>query len=154
MTAKPEDFLLQACKQQLDVGLRAMEALVEGTTRLRQMQLEAATAVHADLDAMRKSIAATSDLARLAELQMQWMRANAERWADYWRKVHEVATQTQAQLAGCFHARPPAAAPIDPSKQALFTLMDSAYKQWLDATQQFYKLPTVPGARPQHRAAA
>src|SRR5688500_14481883 len=98
MTAKPEEFLVQAWKQQLDVGLRAMEALLEGTTRLRQMQLEAATAVHADLDATRKSIAATSDLARLAELQMQWMRANADRCADYWRQFHEVAVQTQAAL--------------------------------------------------------
>ncbi len=154
MTAKPEDLLTQAWKQQLDIGLRAMEALVEGTARLRQMQLEAATAAHADLDSARKSLAATSDLSRLMELQAQWTRANAERCADYWRKVHEVAVQTQAQLAGCWQVRQPAASPVDPSKQALFTLMDSAYKQWLDATQQFYKPPTAPGARPQHRAAA
>lgn len=155
MTAKPEEFLVQAWKQQLDVGLRVMEALVEGTTRLRQMQLEAATAAHADLDATRKSIAATSDLSRLVELQMQWMRANAERCADYWRQFHEIAVQTQVALGGCLPARQPAAVPADQSKQALLTLMNSAYKQWLDATQQFYKLPAMPAAaKPEKRAAA
>jgi hypothetical protein len=48
----------------------------------------------------------------------------------------------------------PAPSEEDP-KKAFLTLIDSAYKQWLDATQQFYKLPAIPAAaKPEQRAAA
>jgi phasin family protein len=157
MAARPDDFLVQAWKQQLDAGLRVIETLVEGATKLREMQLEAATAAHADLEATRKSLAAATDVARLLELQAQWMQANAQRCADYWRGYADLAARTQAELAGCLAVRPPAmAAPEDQSKQALLTMMDKAYKQWFEATQQFYKLPAMPAApaRPEKRPAA
>jgi phasin family protein len=157
MNGKPEDFLMQAWKQQLDIGLRVMETLVEGATKLREMQLEAATQAHADLEATRKSLASAGDVARLLELQMWWTRANAQKCADYWRGVYDVAMRTQTDLAGCFAARPAAAAaaPVDESKQAMLQLLDNAYKQWLEATQQFYKLPAFPpAARPDRASAA
>jgi phasin family protein len=152
-----DDFLVQAWKQQLDINLRIIEALVEGATKLREMQLEAAADAHADLEATRKSIAATGDLARVLELQTQWTRANAQKCAEYWRNFYDVAARTQADVAACFTARPAVATPVDEPKQALLNMIDSAYKQWLDATQQFYKLPAVPGTaavRPERRAAA
>jgi phasin family protein len=158
MNSKPEDFFMQAWKQQLDIGLRVMETLVEGATKLREMQLEAATQAHADLEATRRSIASASDVSRLLELHTQWTQANARKCADYWRGVYDVAVRTQTDLAGCFAALPAAAtpaAPVDESKQALLQLLDGAYKQWLEATQQFYKLPAFPpAARPDRASAA
>ena len=162
MNGKTDDFLVQVWKQQLDAGLRVMEALVEGATKLREMQLEAAARAHADLEATRKSMAAATDIGRLLELQTEWARANAQRCAEYWRGLYDVAARTQADIAGSVVPRLPAAAaapaaPADASKEAVLNLIDQAYKQWLDATQQFYRVPTMPmpaAAKPEKRASA
>jgi phasin family protein len=103
--------------------------------------VEAAVDAHADLDATRKAIAATTDPARVLELQAQWARANAEKCAAYWRRFYEVGVQMQASLAQCMV---PAPAAVDESNRAMLTLVDQAYKQWLDTAQQFYKLPAIP----------
>ena len=160
--ATTDDFLVQVWKQQLDTGLRVMEALVEGATKLREIQLEAAARAHADLDATRKSVAAATDIGRLLELQAEWARANTQRCAEYWRSLYDVAARTQADIAGSVVRRLPApaaapAAPADASKEAVLNLLDQAYKQWLDATQQFYRVPTMPmpgAAKPEKRPSA
>jgi phasin family protein len=155
MDSKAEDVLVQAWKQQLDIGLRVMEALVEGATKLREMQLEAATAAHADIEATRRSVASAKDVSRLLEMQAQWASANVQKCADYWRRFYEVTVRTQTDLAGCLAPRPSPAAPADDSKQALLSLLDKAYKQWFEATQQFYKLPATPGtAKPEKATSA
>jgi len=157
MITQPNDFLMQAWKQQVDGCLRTIETLVEGATRLREIQLEAAADAHADLEATRKAIAATTDPARVLELQAQWARANAEKCAAYWRRFYELGAQTQASLAQCMVPAPAAAAPaaLDESKHSMLTLIDQAYKQWLDTAQQFYKLPAIPAqGKPKARTAA
>ena len=82
MTAKPEDFLLQAWKQQLDLGLRLIETIVDGAIKLREVQIKAA-----------------SDLTR----------ANAEKCAAYWRELYEVAARSQAKVASRTEVHPPTA---------------------------------------------
>lgn len=156
MTTQAEDFLVQAWKQQLDTALRLVEAMVDGATKLREMQIEAATDAHADAVATRKSIAAATDMAQLLQLQTGWARANAEKCAAYWRALYELAAQTQGELARCVCAQAPVISSGDESKTALLSLIDNAYKQWLDTTQQFYKLPAIPAeaAAPKRRAAA
>jgi len=157
VTTQAEDFLVQAWKQQLDVGLRLVEAMADGATRLREMQIEAATDAHADAVATRKSIAAAADVTQLLKLQTEWARANAEKCAAYWRALAEIAAQTRNELARCAGVQAPALiGSDDDSKKALLSLIDNAYKQWLDTTQQFYKLPAIPAeaATPKRRAAA
>jgi phasin family protein len=146
MVTQPNDFLMQAWKQQLDGSLRTLETLVEGTNKLTQLQLEAVVDEHADLEATRTAMAATHDPARVLELQAQWARANAEKCAAYWRRFYELGAHTQASLAQCMVPALAAAAPgaVDDSKQAVLTLMDQVYKQWLAAAQQMYKLPAIP----------
>lgn len=146
MITQPNDFLMQAWRQQLDGCLRTIETLVEGASRLGEMQVEAAAHAHADLEATRKAIGATTDPTRVLELQAQWARANAEKCAAYWRRFYEVGAQTQASLAQCMVPAAAAAAPaaLDESKRSMLTLIDQAYKQWLDTAQQFYKLPAIP----------
>ncbi len=141
MTAKPEDFLLQAWKQQLDLGLRLIETMVEGAIKLREVQIEAATDAHADAVATRKSLAEANDLTKVLTLQAEWTRANAHKCAAYWRDLYEVATRTQGELASRAGVQPPAAAIEGDPNKALFGMMDDAYRQWLGATQKFYRIP-------------
>jgi phasin family protein len=155
MKPQPQEFLVQAWKQQLDVVLRLVEAMTEGATKLREMQIEAATDAHADAVATRKSIAAAAGADELLKLQVAWGRAHAEKCAAYWRAFYELTAQTQGELARCLCAQAPAIGDEE-SKKALLSVIDGAYKQWLDATQQFYKLPAIPVEAPmrEKRAAA
>ena len=140
MTPKPEDFLLQAWKQQLDIGLRLIETMVEGAIQMRQVQLEAATETHTNAAKTRKSVADASDLAQLVKLQAEWTRANVQKCAAYWRDLYEVATRTQGELASRAGVQPPAAAIEGDANKALFGMIDDAYRGWLDATQKFYRI--------------
>ena len=93
------------------------------------------------------------------ELQVEWTRANAERWLAYWRAFYELAAQTQSELARCTYApataAAAAAAPADDPKKALMSMLDKAYQQWFEATQQLYKLPPMPvPPKPDRRTAA
>ena len=148
MTPKPDEFLIQAWKQQLDLGLRLIETMVEGAIRLREVQLEAATDAHADAVATRKSLADASDLAQVVKLQAEWTRANVQKCAAYWRDLYEVATRTQGELASRAGVQAPAAVVNDDSNKALFGMIDNAYREWLGATQKFYRIPTGSLASP------
>jgi len=145
MITQPNDFLMQAWKQQLDGCLRAFETLVDGANKLSQLQLEAAVGAHADLEATRQAMAAAGDPARVVELQTQCARANAEKYAAYWRRFYELGAQTQARLAQCMLAVPAAAAPAaaDDSQRAVLTAIEQVYKQWLDTAQQMYRFPAT-----------
>src|ERR1051326_1661407 len=78
MTPKPEDFLLQAWKQQLDIGLRLIETMVEGAIKMRQVQLEAATETYAKAVATRNSGGAARAPAQLSQRQAKWTRTNVK----------------------------------------------------------------------------
>jgi phasin family protein len=156
---KPDDFLVQAWKQQLDAGLRAAEAILEGATRMHEAQLEAAAEAHAAVVATRRAIAGATDAQDLMRMQAQWAGANMEKCTAYWRTMQETAMETHAELLKCLPVQAATALPdalkgadLESSKQALLGMIDSACKQWLDATQQFYRLPegpgTVQGGRP------
>jgi hypothetical protein len=100
---------------------------------------------HADLEATRNAMATAGDPARVVELQTQCARANAEKCATYWRRFYELGAQTQARLAQCMVLVPPptGSTAVDDSKQAVLTFIDQAYRQWLDAAQQLYRLPAT-----------
>lgn len=149
-----EDVLVQTMKQQFGASLRLMEALVEGATKLREMQIKAATEAHADLEATRKALTSTSDPAKLLELQANWMRANAEKSAAYWNELFSIVTQTHGQLLGHLCAPLPVAAPAESTQEPVVKMIDQAYRQWLEATQQFYKLPAIPAEQGSDRRAA
>jgi phasin family protein len=154
MTPQPQQFLLEAWKQQLDTTLRFIETMAEGAIKLREKQIEAATDAHADAVATRRSVAAAADAAELFRLQADWTRANAEKCATYWRVLYDIAAQTQGELASGLYAPARASAGQDESKKALLSLIDNACKQWLDATQQFYKLPAIPAPAGAEKRAA
>jgi phasin family protein len=151
------DFVLQVWKRQLDSSFRLAETLIEGATKLHQMQLEAATEAHADAEATRKSIAAATDASQLLSLQAAWMRANLDKCAAYWRAMYGVAAETQTELAKSASIPLPIAGTGEASAAEPFKLIDNAYSQFLTAMQQFHKLPgfpAVPKAEPKAEARA
>lgn len=98
---KPEDFFLQAWKQQLDTGFRVLETLVEGATKLHEAQLEAACAAHAGLVATQKKLAQAADASELFRLQAEWAGANVEGCMAYWRQMYEAVRSTNADVVNC-----------------------------------------------------
>lgn len=151
MNARPDEVLVQSWKQQLDRGMRAVEAVIEGATRLHEVQLEAATVAHADTVATHKALAEAKNAGDLFRLQAEWTRRNAEKSLRYWRDVSECAMQCGAEVAKCLGAGNPLtavpdalkSADFDTSKQALLSVIDNAYKQWLQASERFYRMPST-----------
>jgi len=97
----PENPLLQEWKQQLDIGFRVIEAILEGATKLHEAQLDAACAAHADAVATQKALARATNAPELLRLQAQWASATAQNWALYWRALQECAMQCNTDLAKC-----------------------------------------------------
>lgn len=106
-----EDLLATAWKRQLDAGFCLLETLLEGATRLREAQLEAATEAHAAAVATQKALSGASGAAQLLALQAQWTRANAEQCMAYWRAMYEVTAETGAELVKCAFSKAPAELP-------------------------------------------
>jgi hypothetical protein len=139
----PADFFVKACKQNIDCGMQVIEALVEGAAKVRELQLEAASEAHAGTVATQKSIAATNDPAEMWKQYGQWMLSNAQKSATYWQTVAQACAETNAAVFKCmtsgaqqFQASLPGGG--DAAKTALSGMIDGAYKQWLDATREFY----------------
>ena len=156
MAPQAMDAAVVAWKRQLDASLRAIEALTEGSMKVRETQLAAAAEAHAGAEATRKLLDATLDAQQLWSIQNEWLLASLRGSVAYWQHLHEAAWEIQANVACClcepagFLAPQPAAG--EPAKGALLDVMDEAYKRWLQATQQFYSPPRV--SPPQVRAAA
>ncbi len=102
---KPDEFFLDAWKQQLDAGFRVIETLVEGATKLHEAQLEAACAAHADLVATQKKIAAAASVSELLKLQAQWAGANMESCIAYWRQMYEAVSDTNEDIVNCMQRK-------------------------------------------------
>lgn len=154
MNARPDEVLMQSWKQQLDRGMRAVEAVIEGATRLHEVQREAATVAHADTVATHKALAEANNAGELFRLQAEWTRRNAEKSLRYWRDVSECTMQCGAEVANCLGAGNPLtavpdalkSADFDTSRQALLNVIDNAYKQWLEASERFYRMPSAAAA--------
>jgi hypothetical protein len=141
---KPVQPALEAWKQQIDAGWRMIEAITEASRRTREIQLEAAVAAHAGMEASRKLLAQAQDVQELWRIQSEWLsRSFAESMA-YWQRLQQAALETQAALG----AGLPAAAPaVAADGGAMAQMMDNAYRQWLQATQQFYSAPLLAQTR-------
>ena len=136
----PQDFFMQAWKAQLDAGLRVFETLTEGAIRIWEAQLEAATEAHADVEATRKAIAAAADVAQVMKLYGEWARANTEKSFACCRTFAETMAETDKEVAKCVGAQVALPQAVD------LGMIDSAYKQWLEGVQRFYRSAARPSA--------
>jgi phasin family protein len=96
-----QDAMLKTWKQQTDAAFRMIEALTESAERLHETQLRAAADAHADAVATQQSALRAKDAAELAQVQLQWARANAEKAIAYWRAMYEHAVKSGSELAAC-----------------------------------------------------
>ena len=130
-------------KRQYEAGLAVLEAIAEGSRKLQEVQLKAATEAHAALEAMHKQVAQGGNGQEMWRLQSEWMAANAEKSLAYWRQLYETAVETETTIARLLTAQLPAAltAPGAGNTAAgpLMEMMNEAYKRWTEAARQSYK---------------
>lgn len=148
MTATPGDLAITACKQQLETAVGVIEAITEGSKRMREAQLKAASEAHASAEALHQRIAGAGDAQELWRIDSDWTWVNLGRSLAYWRELCEIALATQASIAKCLSqqvlfAGPQAPAIAEASQRPLLEMMDTAYKRWLETTRQFYAAPIV-----------
>jgi phasin family protein len=96
-----DSTMMQTWKKQLDVAMRVTEAVIEGSTRMHEVQIEAATEAHADAVATQKSLASAASPAELLRIQSEWLAANQRKSMEYWRHLYEAAAETNARLMNC-----------------------------------------------------
>jgi phasin family protein len=100
--AMPTDkTMMDAWKRQLDAAMRLTEVVIEGSQRMREMQIEAAANAHADAVATQKALAAASSPDQLMRIQTEWLAANQQKSIAYWKSLYETAAETNAQLMSC-----------------------------------------------------
>lgn len=148
MTATPGDLAVKACKRQLETAMSVIEAITEGSKRMREAQLKAATEAHASVEALHKRIAAASDAQELWRIQGEWTSANLGKVPAYWRELYEIALAAQASIAKRLSQQawfpvPQAPEITGASHLPLVEMMDTACKRWLETTRQFYAAPIV-----------
>lgn len=93
--------MLDTWKHELDAAMRLTEAVIEGSERMREVQLEAAVAAHADAVATQKALAAASTPAELMRIQTEWLAANQKKSMQYWKSLYEAAAETNAHVLKC-----------------------------------------------------
>ena len=142
---KLDEWTLAMWKQQLGTALRVIETVTEQSRKVHEHQLAAAVEAHASAMATRESLAKASQPAELWRLQSEWAAASLERSAAYWRRLAEIAAETQVGMTKCLCE--PATAislPAPGTELALFGMMDEAYKRLVDTTKHFYAaVPTA-----------
>src|SRR4249920_3995419 len=138
---KPEEMAVTAWKGGIDAWWRALEAMTEGARKMHEIQLEAAVEAHASTEASRKQLAGAADAEAAWRIQAEWLSHNATDSLAYWRRLAEIAGETQAAVAACVSAQAPLGIPGQGGKDAMMQMMDKAYRQWLETTQQFYPAP-------------
>ena len=104
MNARPEDPFLEAWKSQYESAMRVIEAISEGSQKLREAQLRAAMHAHETASEMRRRVSAAEDARELCAMQGEWLATNIGAALGYWREVLEIAMQTQSTIAGCLAA--------------------------------------------------
>jgi hypothetical protein len=127
--------------------------MTDGARKMHEIQLKAAVAAHASTEASRKQLAGAANAEAAWRIQAEWLSRSANESLAYWRQLAEVAGETQAAVTACMAAQAPLGMrlgiPGQGGKDAVMQMMDKAYRQWLETTQQFYAAPVV--AQPQAR---
>lgn len=152
MTATPDDLAIKACKQQLETAVSVIEAITEGSKKMREAQLKAATEAHASVEALHERIAGARDAQELWRIQGEWSSANLGKALAYWRELYEIALAMQSGIAKRLSQQPWFPVPQAPaitgaSHLPLVEMMDTAYQRWLETTRQFYAAPMVSAPR-------
>jgi phasin family protein len=143
MEAKPDEVAVKALKGQFDTALRVIEAITEGSMKMRDAQLTAATEAHADAAATLKLLEKAADPQELTRIQSEWLAASLQKSLGYWTALFTTMVETQTNIAQCM-AQPMQAAAAEAQAPAempslpmpMQKAMDALYKPWLETTQE------------------
>jgi phasin family protein len=116
MAKTTDNTMMDSWKQQLDASMRITEAIIEGSTRMHEVQIEAATEAHADAVATQKALAQAKDPTDLLRIQAEWLAANQKKSMEYWKGLYEAQAQTYAQVMSCLREVAPKAGVLMPKK--------------------------------------
>jgi hypothetical protein len=141
MTAKPNDPMMNAWKQQVGTALKVVEAITEESRKMHEFQLAAAVETHASAVATRERLEKAADAQEFWRIQNEWWTANLNRSLAYWREACEAAGRMQACISLAAPARAAEAAASPAPNVALFEMMNDAYKRWLETAGQIYTAP-------------
>jgi len=91
----------QTGKEQMDTGIKMIDAVVQGAIEMRNWQLAAASETHTrDLDA-EKSVMGAKTVSDLLLVQLNWLAANVERSMAYWNQMFQATADANAKLLEC-----------------------------------------------------
>jgi hypothetical protein len=142
MTTNPEQFLLDAWKQQATVLLRSVEAMAQGAEKIRETQLAAASDAHACALRVEKSVANAQTALELWNVQFNWALENSQKSLAYWRNLFEAANETNVKLGSCLREQAQGSgAGGGTASQALIAL-DAAYGEMLKNSQRMFAMTT------------
>lgn len=153
----------EAWKKQVETSARIMDAVVDGTAKLRTAQLTAAKETHERTQALEKALADAKSAQELWGAQWNWALASCERSAAYWRSLFEAMTQANGDVARCMQDVAKGAVPAqsgDGMPSTGFPAMDNAYRDMLKTSQQLLQYTasafggTAPMAKPDRAANA
>jgi hypothetical protein len=142
MSANPAEVGLGAWKRQMDVALQVAEAMVEGVEKAREIQLAAGVDAHAWLEASRKALAEAPGMTEIAALESRLATENLGKVAQYWTQIATNVRDTQTRVFRLLLEQttaPLLSAQQTPAAQdALNSIIDAGYKQWLDTLRSLY----------------
>jgi phasin family protein len=135
-----------ALKRQFESGFAVLEAITEGSRKLQEAQLKAATEAHAAVEAIHKRVAEAGDGQELWRLQSEWMSASLEKSLAYWRELYQATIETESNVAKLLAAQLPLAVTLVPGAGGgtggpLVEMMNNTFSRWMEATRQFYHAP-------------
>jgi len=91
----------EAWKQQVATSVRAMDAVVEATAKMRATQLDAARETHERVLELAKALGKASTVQELWGAQWNWAIACSERSAAYWRDLFGAMNQAGGEVTRC-----------------------------------------------------
>ena len=137
-----EERAIRTWRQQLDNATRFAEATSEGTMRLSELQLRAATEANEMVDQARKLLDKASSPLELWRIQSEWLALSMSRSLNYFNEFAQAASETQSQLTQ-FWYEPGSTFPtqtnvLPGASKTAFLMMDEAYRRWRETTIQIW----------------
>lgn len=136
---KSEDLLMRACRQQFEFAAGMIQSLTEGSKKLQETNLKAASEASASFASAQKQIAQAADPSEIWRIQTGWASQNIEKAMAYWRDLTTIALGAQSAIAKRLAED---VQRIDPETTVIETpgnvveMMERAYKQWLETTRR------------------
>jgi hypothetical protein len=142
MQTDTEELALRTWRQQLDNATLFAEATSEGTMRLSELQLRAATEANEMVDQARKLLDKASSPLELWRIQSDWLALSISRSLDYFNEFAQAASETQSQVTQYWYAPgstfPTQTNVLPGASKTAFMMMDDAYRRWHETTMQIW----------------